>query len=120
MPDSYRSLVAWKRGMDLVHAVYLATARFPDSEKFALADQMRRAGVSVVSNIAEGYGRYSRTDCRRYLRTARGSLYELETQILIAARLGFLTQNTVRDIFDIHEEVGRTLQGLIRHLDSKT
>jgi four helix bundle protein len=117
MPDNYQSLIAWQRGMDLVHAIYATTANFPSDERFSLTDQMRRAAVSIVSNIAEGHGRFSKQETRRYLRTARGSLYELETQILVAARLGYLKEASLATILQTHAMAAKPLQGLIAHLD---
>lgn len=103
--------------MDLVHAIYVATQTFPQSERFALSDQMRRAAISVVSNIAEGFGRFSRNECRKHLRIARGSLYELETQILVASRLAYIDETAVKSLQDRLARTGKPLQGLIRYVD---
>jgi four helix bundle protein len=104
---SYRDLVAWQQARILVKATYVATKLFPKEETYGLTQQIRRAAVSVPSNIAEGYGRGSRKDYVRFLLTARGSLYELQTQLLLAQDLGYLDltlmgpctirQNTVRN-----------------------
>ena len=85
----HEGLEVWRDAMDLVEAVYRMTSSFPDSERFGLTSQMRRAAVSVPSNIAEGAARRSRADYLRFLGIARGSLSELDTQIQIADRLGF-------------------------------
>jgi len=84
MNKSYRDLVAWQKAMDLVTAIYRLTASFPKEEVYALTSQLRRAAVSVPSNIAEGQGRHGAAEFRHFLRQASGSLMELETQVMIA------------------------------------
>ncbi len=113
--DSYRDLVAWQRGIDLVEHVYRQTGDLPKDERFGLVAQMRRSAVSVPSNIAEGWGRGTRNDYVRFLRTARGSLFELSTQAEICKRLRFA--GDWDHIMDTADEVRRILHGLIRSLD---
>ncbi len=113
--DSYRDLIAWPRGIDLVEHVYKQTADLPGDERFGLVAQTRRSAVSVPSNIAEGWGRGTRNDYVRFLRTARGSLFELSTQAEICKRLRFA--GDWDHIMDTADEVRRILQGLIRSLD---
>ena len=98
----YQQLSVWQRAMDLAPLVYTLTGKFPESEKFGLSQQMRRAAVSIASNIAEGAGRGSDKEFIRFLRIAQGSLQELETQTLLAARLGFTT-----DTQSIHDDMER-------------
>ena len=88
----YQLLVGWRKAMQLVTEVYRVTGGFPDTEKFGLVSQMRRAAVSLPSNIAEGAGRGTDKEFSRFLQIARGSLFELETQIEIATRLGLINQ----------------------------
>src|SRR5690606_9389570 len=88
----YQQLVVWRKAMQLVTEVYRVTGGFPDTEKFGLVSQMRRAAVSLPSNIAEGTGRGTDKEFSRFLQIARGSLFELETQIEIATRLGLISQ----------------------------
>jgi four helix bundle protein len=88
--QSHRDLIAWQRAMDLVVAIYQATAPFPKSEEFGLQGQVRRAAVSIPSNIAEGYARQTTKDYLRFLRQARGSAAELSTQCELSVRLGYL------------------------------
>jgi four helix bundle protein len=95
--------------MDLVVAVYAAVQKFPLHERYALATQIRRAGCSIPSNIAEGYGRSTRRDYLRFLAIANGSLLELETQILLAARVGYLTEDQTGVLLGLTSEVGRML-----------
>ena len=92
---TYEKIRVWQSAMDLVVLVYKATQDFPRSEQFGLVSQMRRASVSVPSNIAEGYGRGAQADRLRFFYIARGSLMELETQIAIAARLAYAGANVL-------------------------
>lgn len=92
MGRSYKDLVAWQKSMDLVTAIYKAAAGFPKDELFGLTSQLRRAAVSIPSNVAEGQGRLSEKEFRHFLGQARGSLMEVETQLQIAANLGYLTE----------------------------
>lgn len=105
--------------MDLVTEVYRLTQKFPDAERFGLVSQLRRASVSVPSNIAEGYGRGSTADYIRFLRGSRGSLYEIDTQLLIAARLNYIAQSDYEGILERINECGRMLAALIRTLNEK-
>jgi four helix bundle protein len=87
---THRDLLVWSLGMDLAEQVYRATAAFPDQERFGLQSQMRRAAVSIPCNIAEGHGRLAAGEMRHFLGVARGSLRELETQIELAGRMGYI------------------------------
>jgi four helix bundle protein len=109
---THRDLIAWQKGMALSKAVYRATTHMPSSEQFGLTSQMRRAAVSVPSNIAEGYALESRRAYLKHLRIARGSLAELSPQWELAVDLEMLRQST--HILDLLAEADRVLQGLIR------
>ncbi len=113
---SYRELRVWQRGMDLASAVYAATGGFPREEVYGLTSQIRRASVSVPSNIAEGHGRGTRGEYRHFLMIARGSNQELQTQLLLAERLGFGAREFVSEALSISEEVGRMLSALLLKL----
>ena len=115
---TFRDLIAWQRAMELAQMVYRVTGRMPKDERFGLTDQMRRAAVSVPSNIAEGYARQSTTDYIRYLRVARGSLAELMTQHELATNLNMLCVN--QNVLDLLNETDRVLQGLIKSLQRNT
>jgi four helix bundle protein len=115
----YKDLVAWQRGVDLAALVYQATEQFPSQERFGLTNQMRRAAVSVPSNIAEGQGRGSTRDFLNFLGIARGSLQELETQILIAGRLKFLSESAVDELSRSAAEVSRIIGGLRNALSKR-
>ena len=113
MVQSYRDLVAWNKAMELVTEIYRVTHTFPKEELFGLISQLRRAAVSIPSNIAEGKGRLSKGEFWQFLGIARGSLTELETQILIAQNLSYLDKSEVKRLLTMVEEVGKVLNGLI-------
>ena len=115
---SYRDLQVWQKGMQLASLVYQSSRVLPKDEQFGLISQMRRAAVSVPSNIAEGYGRRSRADYVRFLNMAMGSLYELQTQAEIASNLGFLEDAEFQPLAADAREVERMLSALIRKLAS--
>ncbi|HWB52586.1 MAG TPA: four helix bundle protein [Tepidisphaeraceae bacterium] len=115
----YRELIAWQRAMDLVVEVYRITQQFPQTEIYGLSNQLRRAAVSIPSNIAEGQGRGGATDFARYLRISNGSRQEVETQIRIARRLGYINDITMDDLIKLTEETGRLLSGLLKSIAPK-
>jgi four helix bundle protein len=117
MGKSYRDLVVWQKAMDLVTAIYRITAQFPREEVYGLTSQLRRAAVSIPSNIAEGQGRHGALEFRHFLRQSCGSLMELETQVLIAERLGYISPSETRAILRAAAEVGKVLNGLIASLE---
>jgi four helix bundle protein len=102
--------------MELIDATYALVHALPDSERFGLAVQLRRAAVSVAANIAEGQGRRSKADFTRFLSFARGSLMEVETLLLVASRQGYFSQDAVESAVQITSDVSRMLAGLSRHL----
>jgi four helix bundle protein len=114
---SYHDLIAWQKAVALSLEIYRLTATFPADERFGLISQLRRASVGVPSNIAEGYGRGTTADYVRFCRMARGSLYELETQILIACQLGYVSDEARESVTDQVSECSRVLGGLIRSID---
>jgi four helix bundle protein len=113
---SYRDLRVWQDSMDLVVETYRTTSRFPKEERYSLVDQLRRAAVSVPSNIAEGHGRSRTGDYLRYLSVAVGSLHELETQVQIATRLEYISDDVQKKLLDACAAIGRMLSALIRAL----
>ena len=115
---TFRDLIAWQRAMALAKAVYQVTRDMSPPERFGLTLQMRRAAVSIPSNIAEGHGRESRPAYVRFLRMARGSLMELKTQLLLSEQFGYL--QVADAVNDMWAETDRVLQGLIRSLETKT
>ena len=113
MVQSYRDLVAWDKAMELVTEIYRVTKKFPKEELFGLMSQLRRAAVSIPSNIAEGKGRLSKGEFRQFLGNARGSLAELETQVLIAQNLNYLDEAEGNGLLAMVEEAGKVLNGLL-------
>lgn len=119
MGRSYKDLVVWQKAMELVTAVYRATTSFPKDELFGITSQLRRAAVSIPSNIAEGQGRLSEKEFRFFLGQARGSLMEVETQLQIAENLGYLEKQVTETLFRMCAEVGRILNGLLASVSKK-
>ncbi len=116
---SFRDLVVWQKAMDLVELIYSITKQFPSDERYALTSQLRRASVSVPSNIAEGYGRHSTLDYIRFLQIALGSLNEVQTQLELGCRLGFVGKDAVIDAFSLCTEIEKMLVALVMKLRSK-
>lgn len=118
MPDSYRDLRVWQQAMKLAVRTYRETECFPAREHYGLTAQLRRAAISVPSNIAEGKGRRTDPEFLTFLFHARGSLLELETQISLAEQLGYLSQFSSRSLLRDTASVGSALTGLINSLKS--
>ena len=110
---SYQDLIAWQKAMDLVEEIYKTTRGFPKDELYGLTSQLRRATVSVPSNIAEGQGRLTPGEFKQFLGHARGSLLETETQVALAGRLHYITPEDMSRLLRLSAEVGRILNGLI-------
>jgi four helix bundle protein len=119
MGQSFKDLVVWQRSIELTVDVYQLTSKFPESERFGLTNQMRRASVSIASNIAEGYGRATKGEYVQFLGHARGSCSEIETQIVIAKKLGFGTLPNLDSADSLCSEVGRMLGGLMKSIRAK-
>ena len=116
MAKPHHKLGVWKRSLSLVTRIYEMTTGFPDKEKFGLVSQMRRAAVSIPSNIAEGAARNSRKEFVNFLHIAQGSIAELETQILISRNLEYVDQERVDPLLQEIEEISRMIIGLQRSL----
>jgi len=114
---SYQELIGWKKGIELVTDVYRLTQKFPKQEIYGLTSQIRRSAVSIPSNIAEGQGRMSRGEFKQFLGHARGSVFELESQILIARNLAYLNLEEGEFLLERIAELGRVLNGLLKSLD---
>ena len=113
MAGSYRDLVAWRKAMFLVREIYRATGAFPKDELYGLTSQLRRAAVSIPSNIAEGQARYSKREFHHFLNNARGSLADVETQIMLATELRYISSADAKALLAKASELGRILNGLI-------
>ena len=118
MGESYRELIAWRKAMLFVSEVYRATNGFPREERYGLTNQLRRAAVSLPSNIAEGQARFSSKEFHHFLSHARGSLVEIETQVMIAQNLEYLSAEQSQALLDQAGELGRILNGLLASVKS--
>jgi len=112
--DGYHDLIVWQRSIQLTVALYRLTEDFPKQEMYGLTSQLRRAGVSVASNIAEGWGRQSDGEYKQFLGIARGSNMELQTQLIIAGKLGFGDASLFKSTESFSHEVGRMLVALMK------
>lgn len=117
---SFKDLLVWQKAFELVLAVYAATRSFPSDERFGLTSELRKTARSLPYNIAEGHKRPTTADYLRFLGIAAGSGGELETQLLLAERLAYLTPDQAEDLLDRYREVERMLAGLVRSLESRT
>jgi len=113
---SFRDLLVWQKAVKMSLIVYKLTSRFPSSEQFGLTNQLRRAAVSVASNIAEGYGRCTKGEYLQFLGHARGSIFELQTQLVISKALGFGTEQAHLQAEGLSAEVGRMLNAIMSKL----
>ncbi|HEX3351328.1 MAG TPA: four helix bundle protein [Terriglobales bacterium] len=113
MGQSHRELIAWQKAMDFVMDVYRTTKTFPRDETYALAGQLRRAAVAVPTNIAEGQARFSPNEFYFFLGRARGSLVEVETQLMIAQNLSYFTPEHGKQLLERAAELGKILNGLM-------
>jgi four helix bundle protein len=116
---SFRDLIVWQKAMNFVVEVYRATGSFPSEERFGLTAQLRRAAVSIPSNIAEEHGRESTREFLNFLSIAYGSLNEAQTQIMIAEKLNFLKKETELRLLDLAGEVAKLCNGLCHSLKAK-
>ena len=116
MIQSYRDLVVWQRAMELVEEVYHVVRKLPSEERYALSEQMRRAAVSIPSNIAEGYARLAPKDYSRFLVIARGSAFELQTQLEICVRLDYMRDEDINNANRLCEEVSKMLHAILAKL----
>ena len=113
---TFEKLDVWQKAIDFADSVYNYTRSFPADERFGLTNQMRRAAVSISSNIAEGTSRMSQTDFARFIEIATGSVFEVVSQSFICRRQGFLKDEDFRTLYDAAEEIGRMLSGLRKSL----
>jgi four helix bundle protein len=119
MGQSYKDLIAWQKAMELAKLTYRVTEDFPKREIYGMAAQMRRCAVSVPSNIAEGQGRLSNLDFRKFLSNALGSLVELETQSTLAADFKFIQPAQLAEIEQRAAEIGRLINGLVASINAR-
>lgn len=115
----YRELVVWQKGIDLAKRIYGLTGSFPSEEKFGLVSQMRRAAVSIPSNIAEGQARHTTREFIQFISHAEGSLAELDTQLRLGIELGYCSNCATEEVSALMEEIRKMLNGLRRNLAAK-
>jgi len=115
--NSFKDLIAWQKGMDVVEEVYKISASFPRHEQFGLTAQVRRAAVSIPSNVAEGFARPGKADYIRFLDISRGSANEVETQLMVAERLKFASTERTGRVVQLVNEVQRVLKGLVDSIE---
>ncbi len=116
---NYRDLLVWQKAMHLVEEVYQLTSRFPPDERFGLVAQLRRAAVSIPSNIAEGQARKSTREFVQFISLAEGSLAEVDTQLLLSERLGLCVDRDVQTLFSVIEEIRKMLMALGARLNER-
>lgn len=118
--QSYKELILWQKAMDLAELLYKSTADFPKQEIYGITSQLRRSAVSIPSNIAEGYSRNSKGEYIQFLGIAKGSLCELETQIMLSQRFGYLSNIEAEKLLSLSTEVGKLLTIFIQKLKNYT
>ena len=115
---TFKDLDAWKKSTELVKSIYLATASFPREEEFGIKLQMRRAAISVISNIAEGYGRQYKKESIQFMFMSKGSLNELEAQLTVSEDLSFLKPEIANSLSEQIEVSRKLLSGYINYLEN--
>jgi len=113
---NFRNLDVWKRSVEFTKEVYLLTSQFPNNEKFGLSSQLQRASVSIASNIAEGSSRRSEADFARFLEISMGSAFEVETQLVIAEQLNYLSEKRLQELLDTLAVIQKQINNLISRL----
>ena len=111
-------MIVWQKAMGMVENIYTLTQSLPKEELFSLINQIRRAAISVPSNIAEGYGRQSKKEYQQFLSIANGSVCEIETQLLLCVRIGYLTEENTKDTFQLLSEIGKMIIAIKQKLKS--
>ena len=119
MVKTFKDLLIWQKSIKLVSQIYEITGQFPDIEKYGIISQMRRSSVSIPSNIAEGFGRKSKGDFKRFLSISNGSLFELQTLLEIALNINILSENNYEELYSSTREVERMLSSFIQTLTIK-
>ena len=118
--SSYRDLIVWQKAMDMTESLYRKVKKLPKEETYALGDQMRRAAISIPSNIAEGFGRNSKKEYLQFLYIANGSVSELETQLMLCVRINYLKESEIQSILTLLSEIGTIIMTITKKLNSDT
>jgi len=119
-PQNYKDLIVWRKGIELAKVIYVVTAQFPTEERFGLVSQMRRAAVSIPSNIAEGQARHTTGEFIQFISHAESSIAELNTQLILATELRFCSNETADPASDLLDNLRRMLNGLRRKLQTRS
>lgn len=118
--NSYKDLIIWQKGLELAVNVYALVSTFPENEKFALTNQIKRSVLSISANIAEGYGRQSSKSYSQFIKISRGSLFELETHLILAERLSFIQNKELYETISLQiVEESKMLNAFLKRLDGK-
>lgn len=117
--NSYKDLIAWQKGIELTTDIYKMLGQFPKEEKFGLISQISRSCTSIPANIAEGWGRDSDQNFIYYLKIAKGSLYELETHLIISKNINYIAEKTLKDLQIKIEEISKIINGLIKSIQNQ-
>lgn len=118
--ESFKDLIVWKKGIELVNDIYKVTKKIPKEELYGLTSQIRKAAISIPANIAEGWGRGTTKNYIQFLEISRGSLFELNTLIIISYNQQYINKETCGEIENKLNEIGRMLNALITKLDNKS
>ncbi len=118
--NTYKDLIVWQKAMEMAIALYPIVKRLPKEETYALGDQMRRAAISIPSNIAEGFGRNSKKEYLQFLYIANGSVYELETQLLLCVQIKYLTEVEIQPVISLLSEIGKIIMTITKKLATNT
>ena len=117
---TYKDLIVWQKAMEMTIALYQIVKKLPKEETYALGDQMRRAAISIPSNIAEGFGRNSKKEYLQFLYIANGSVYELETQLLLCVQIKYLTEVEIQPLISLLSEIGKIIMTITKKLTLNT
>lgn len=115
----YKNLIVWKKSMRLAKLAYFRTKKLPKREIYAITDQIRRAAISIPSNISEGYNRFSEQEFIHFLKIARGSLGEVDTQLSLCEEVGYLTKTELKELYDLIDEIDKMLISLILNTEMR-
>ena len=115
--NKFKDLLVWQKAMDLAKNIYEITSDFPSEEKFGLTSQIKRSAISIPSNIAEGAGRNAKNEFKHFLSIAQGSSFELETQLILAEKLSFISKNKTEVVLESLQEIQKMISGLQKTLN---
>ena len=118
--QTYKELIVWQKSMDMTEMLYSLLKKLPKVETYVLSDQMRRAAISIPSNIAEGYGRNTKKEYLQFLYIANGSVCELETQLTLCVRVNYFSETEIQPIMSLLSEIGKIIMTITKKINSNT